>query len=147
MLNREDITIKQHSCRLYLCELYKSSASCIKISTVLCYTYCSALCIIIFFMHTLMSLYGTAYSLLWVFMTVYAIFPLESINLCVFVRINNLFFNISPYFGLPGSFPSDQLLVRTYTGKKRNVYLASGLVKELTLRNESVLRVCQLCVE
>ena len=83
----------------------------------------------------------------WVFMTVYAIFPLESINLCVFVRINNLFFNISPYFGLPDSFPSDQLLVRTYTGKKRNVYLASGLVKELTLRNESVLRVCQLFVE
>ena len=53
-----------------------------------------------------------------------------------------MYTSFSPYFGLPDTFPSDQLLVRTYTGKKRNVYLASNLVKELTKRNESVLKVC-----
>ena len=53
---------------------------------------------------------------------------------------------ISPYFGLSDTFPWDQLLVRTYTGKKRNIYLASRLVKELTRRNESVLKVCSLII-
>ena len=45
------------------------------------------------------------------------------------------------YYGLPDSFPLDQLLTRTYTGKKRNIYLASKLVKELTRRNELSVKV------
>ena len=46
-----------------------------------------------------------------------------------------------PHFGLPGDFPSEQLLTRTFVGKKRNIYLASRLVRELTKRNERAIKV------
>lgn len=45
------------------------------------------------------------------------------------------------YYGLPEGFPLEQLLTRTRTGKKKNLYLSSKLVKELTIRNEHVLKV------
>ncbi len=38
----------------------------------------------------------------------------------------------------------DQLLTRTRTGKKKNIYFSSKLVKELTVRNEHVLKV-EIC--
>ena len=51
-----------------------------------------------------------------------------------------------PYYGLPDGFPLDQLLTRTRIGKKRNIYLASKLVKELTRRNEFSVKVsCIVC--
>lgn len=64
-------------------------------------------------------------------------------NICTFIQVSMvlMFVLVRPYFGLPESFPSNQLLVRTYTGKKRNIYLASRLVKELTKRNEHILKV------
>ena len=51
-----------------------------------------------------------------------------------------------PYYGLPDNFPSDQLLTRSVTGKKRNLYLASRLVKEILRRNELHVKVCTLYV-
>ena len=48
------------------------------------------------------------------------------------------------YYGLPEGFPVEQMLTRTKTGKKKNLYLTSRLVKALTLRNEHVLKVCLL---
>ncbi|XP_031561431.1 RNA cytosine-C(5)-methyltransferase NSUN2-like [Actinia tenebrosa] len=38
---------------------------------------------------------------------------------------------IKEYFGIEASFPSDQLLVRSVGGKKRNIYIVSKLVKQV----------------
>lgn len=45
------------------------------------------------------------------------------------------------YFGFQQDFPVGQLLTRSETGKKRNVYLASRLVRELVIRNGSNIKV------
>ena len=46
-----------------------------------------------------------------------------------------------PYYGLGDDFPCGQLLTRSVTGKKRNIYLTSQLVKELLHRNELHVKV------
>ena len=51
------------------------------------------------------------------------------------------FMHFRVYYGLPKGFPVEQLLTRTRTGKKKNLYFSSRLVKELTIRNEHVLKV------
>ena len=54
---------------------------------------------------------------------------------------------IRTYYGLSDEFPLDQLLARTRVGKKRNLYLASKLVKELTIRNESSIKVAKTMLQ
>lgn len=49
--------------------------------------------------------------------------------------------SIRPYYGLSDTFPSNQLLTRTMTGKKRNIYLTSALVRDLLRRNELHVKV------
>ncbi|XP_064398499.1 RNA cytosine-C(5)-methyltransferase NSUN2-like isoform X2 [Halichondria panicea] len=51
---------------------------------------------------------------------------------------------VAPYYGLPESFPFDQLLTRSVGGKRRNIYLSSKLVKELTIRNEHVVKIINI---
>ena len=49
---------------------------------------------------------------------------------------------------LGDDFPCGQLLTRSVTGKKHNIYLTSQLVKELLHRNELHVKVClHVCTE
>lgn len=48
---------------------------------------------------------------------------------------------IRDYFGFQQDFPAGQLLTRTETGKKRNVYLTSRLVRELVIRNGTNIKI------
>ncbi|XP_065913229.1 RNA cytosine-C(5)-methyltransferase NSUN2-like isoform X2 [Dysidea avara] len=47
---------------------------------------------------------------------------------------------IMEYYGFQNDFPVGQLLTRTESGKKRNVYLTSPLVRELVVRNGSSVK-------
>ena len=55
--------------------------------------------------------------------------------------IPSVFNSHRPYYGLPEDFAVEQLLTRTKTGRKRNIYFTSKLVKEVTLRNDHLLKV------
>ena len=50
------------------------------------------------------------------------------------------------YYRLAESFPTQQMLTRSETGKKRNFYFSSSLVRELTIRNEHSVKVRQAAV-
>ena len=54
-----------------------------------------------------------------------------------------VFVLLRKYYGFTESFPTCQMLTRSETGKKRNFYFASNLLRELTIRNEHTVKVCQ----
>ena len=54
-----------------------------------------------------------------------------------------VFVLLRKYYGFTESFPTRQMLTRSETGKKRNFYFASNLLRELTIRNEHTVKVCQ----
>eukprot|EP00731_Ephydatia_muelleri_P026085 Em0018g185a len=66
----------------------------------------------------------------------------------VFVeKDSKLWQSVKEYYGLPDDFAGDQLLTRTVAERKKNVFLASWLIKELTVHNEQTVRVINIGVK
>jgi tRNA (cytosine34-C5)-methyltransferase len=57
---------------------------------------------------------------------------------------NELWEQIRRYYRLAESFPTQQMLTRSETGKKRNFYFSSSLVRELTIRNEHSVKIINI---
>ena len=63
-------------------------------------------------------------------------------------RYTRLFWSVllcyREYYGFDQDFPHQQMLTRSETGKKRNLYFVSRLVRELTIVNECTVKVISI---